>query len=74
MASDFEKTFAKLRQLPCDVFLAPHGSFFRRAEKMALLEAGREDAFVNSEDLKTYVDQSRQAFRKELIRQREKSK
>ena len=74
IVSDFEKTFAKLRKLPCDVFLAPHGSFFRRAEKTALLEAGRKDAFVNSDDLKTYVDQSQQAFRKELARQKEKGR
>ncbi len=28
IVSDYEQTFAKLRRLPCGVFLGPHGSFF----------------------------------------------
>ena len=70
IVSDYEKTFAKLRSLQCDVFLAPHGSLFHRDEKIELLEAGRKDAFVNSDDLKAYVDESERAFREELARQR----
>lgn len=63
IAADFERTFEKLRRLPCDVFLAPHGSFFRRDEKLAAMRSGRRDAFVDPAEMRKYVDQSEQAFR-----------
>ena len=36
----FEATFAKLKALPCDIFLAPHGGQFAMAQKFAKLDAG----------------------------------
>lgn len=73
IVSDYEQTFAKLRLLGCDVFLAPHGSIFHRDEKIELLAAGQKNAFVNSGDLQTYIAQSEQEFRLELARQQAKS-
>lgn len=70
IAFDYERSFAELRKLPCDVFLAPHPSFFRRDEKLAELVKGWLDAFVDTGELRTYVDQSEQSFREELQRQR----
>lgn len=39
---DYRRTFERLKKLPCDVFLAPHGSFFDLKGKM-----GRRDPAVN---------------------------
>ena len=69
IASDYEHTFAKLRHLPCDVFLAPHGSFFRRDDKLAAIQQGRKDAFVDPTELQKFVDESASAFRQELAKQ-----
>ncbi len=40
IAADLEDTFARLRALPCDIFLAPHGGQFAMADKFARLERG----------------------------------
>jgi metallo-beta-lactamase class B len=40
IATDLESTFAKLKELPCDIFLAPHGGQFAMADKFARLDRG----------------------------------
>jgi metallo-beta-lactamase class B len=50
IASHYEQTFANLRHLRCDVFLAPHGTFFHRDDKVAALQHSRKDAFVDPAD------------------------
>lgn len=66
IVSDYERSFARLRQLPCDVFLGPHGSFFRLMEKRAQLAKGGRNPFIDPSELRMYVDQSEEEFRKEL--------
>jgi metallo-beta-lactamase class B len=66
IVSDYERSFARLRQLPCDVFLGPHGSFFRLMEKRAQLAKGGANPFIDPSELRTYVDQSEEEFRKDL--------
>lgn len=66
IVSDYEQSFAALRQLPCDVFLAPHGSFFHLMEKRAEMAKGGANPFVDSSELRAWVDQSEQEFRDEL--------
>jgi metallo-beta-lactamase class B len=70
IVSDYERTFAKLRKLTCDVFLAPHGSLFHLDEKMAAAARGQADAFVDPTELRKYVDESEREFREELAKQR----
>ena len=70
IVSDYERSFAELRQLPCDVFLAPHPGFFHRDDKLAEVAKGRLDAFVDPTELRRYVDQSERAFHEELEQQR----
>jgi metallo-beta-lactamase class B len=70
IVSDYEHSFAVLRELPCDVFLAPHPSFFHRDDKLTQLAAGRWDAFVDPGELRKFVDQSQQDFEHELAQQR----
>jgi len=69
IVSDYERSFAALRQLPCDVFLAPHGSFFHLMEKRARLANGGPNPFVDPSELRLFVDQSEKEFHQELKRQ-----
>jgi len=66
IVSDFRQSFAVLRDLPCDVFLAPHGSFFHLTEKRAQLGQGGANPFVDPTELRSWVEQSEQEFEQEL--------
>jgi metallo-beta-lactamase class B len=66
IVSDYEQSFTRLRLLPCDVFLAPHGSFFHLMEKRAEMTKGGANPFVDSSELRSWVDQSEQEFQQEL--------
>jgi len=70
IASDYERSFAELRKMPCDVFLAPHAGFFNLEEKRKQLESGKLDAFVDPTEMKKYVDESERSFRKQLAQQK----
>ena len=67
--TDFEKSFALLNRLPCDIFIAPHGSFFHLLEKHARLLGGEAAAFVDPLNYKTYLRESEQEFRSKLAQQ-----
>jgi metallo-beta-lactamase class B len=40
IATDLEKSFARFKSLPCDIFFAPHGGQFAMADKFARLDRG----------------------------------
>ena len=67
---DFEKSFVLLNHLPCDIFLASHGSFFHFVEKQERLLRGDADAFIDPDGYKRYLRESEQEFRDKLARQR----
>jgi metallo-beta-lactamase class B len=69
IVSNYENTFAKLRQLRCDVFLAPHGGFFHLDEKRARLEKGGANPFIYPAEFRTFLEQSEQDFYRELKKQ-----
>ncbi len=69
IVTDYRHSFTLLRQLPCDVFLAPHPEFFNMKDKLIQLEAGHSLAFVNHEELRNFVNHSGQDFDTELKRQ-----
>ena len=66
IVADYERSFAKLRQLPCDVFLGAHPGFFHLAEKRAKLKPGVANPFIDPTELKAFVDQSQRDFEREL--------
>ena len=66
IASDYEQSFAKLRQLPCDVFLAPHGGFFHLDEKRARMGSGGGNPFIDPAEFRAFVQRSEQDFYREL--------
>ena len=68
---DFEATFATLRSLPCDIFLAPHGGQFAMAQKFARLERGEpENPFVDPTGWKRLIGGAEKAFRDQLAAER----
>jgi metallo-beta-lactamase class B len=71
---DYEKSFAVLRDLPCDLFLGPHASFFGLEAKAARLRAGDRHAFVDRQGFRSLIEKSEHTFHKLLAAARAKSK
>ena len=69
IASDYQHSFARLRQLPCDVFLAPHGGFFHLDEKRARLGKGGVNPFIDPTEFRAFLDDSQRDFESELKKQ-----
>jgi metallo-beta-lactamase class B len=69
-AQDFEKTFAKLRQMTADVFLNFHPEFFDLEGKRARQLNGDPNAFVDPGELSRQTARAEEAYRRELRRQR----
>ncbi len=69
IASDFEKTFATLHSLPCDIFLGAHGGYYGMETKYAALKSGGPNPFIDPEGYKNYVTEREQTFRVELSKQ-----
>jgi metallo-beta-lactamase class B len=74
IVADYEQTFARLKTMRAEVFLAPHAEQFRLKEKRARLAAGDAEAFVDPGELAAAVAASEQAFRTDLARQQDAAK
>ncbi|HKO57390.1 MAG TPA: subclass B3 metallo-beta-lactamase, partial [Thermoanaerobaculia bacterium] len=59
--ADYRRTFAALRALPCDVFLASHGSFFDLQSKI-----GHPERFVDPEGYRAHIDALERALEKRV--------
>ena len=66
IVDDYRRTFARLRSLPCDIFLGSHGSFFGLAEK---LRKG-PSSFVDPDGYRAFIDSGEKAFEREVARQK----
>jgi metallo-beta-lactamase class B len=71
MAADYELTFAKLKRLPCDIFLGAHGSFFDLDTKRAKLRMASANPFVDPQGCRSYIAGAEAAYRKQLARERQ---
>ena len=69
--ADFEKSFAILKALPCDIPLGSHASFFHLAEKRERVAHGDANAFVDPQGYKTYLEGSEKDFRDKVAKQQE---
>lgn len=74
IVQDYEKGFAVLRSLPCNIELASHGAYFGLMEKYKRLQAGDINAFIDPAGYKSYVDEAQKKFEAELNRQKAESK
>lgn len=71
--ADFEKSFAALNRLPCDVFLASHGNFFNLMEKHERVLHGDSRAFVDPDGYKTYLRESEKEFKEKVDKQKQQA-
>ena len=73
IATDYDKMFRVLQQLPCDIFLGAHGSYFNMEEKFAKLFAkvkgGGVNPFIDPEGYQSFVSEKEQTFKSELAKQ-----
>lgn len=69
--SDFERSFATLRSLPADIFLASHGSFFdlarKRRERAAAVDSA--DPFIDRAGYLGFIDRAEARFREALAKE-----
>jgi len=70
IADDYVKTFAVLKDLPCDLFLGAHGAYFGLAAKYPKLKDGGPNPFIDPDGYKAYVAERDATFRKEWERQK----
>jgi metallo-beta-lactamase class B len=67
IAADFRHTFELLHALPCDVFLAEHGSAFDLTGKMQRMSrGGATNPFIDPDGFKRHIEQSEQEFKASL--------
>ena len=69
IVSDYERGFAVLKSLPCDIFLGAHGAYFDLTAKYARFKNGDRNAFIDPAGYKAYVADREKAFQVELKRQ-----
>jgi metallo-beta-lactamase class B len=71
IADDYVKTFARLKSLPCDVFLGAHGGYFGLKAKHEKLKAEATNPFIDPDGYKAYVAERNETFQKEWSRQQQ---
>ena len=68
---DFEKTFQVLKSLPCDVFLASHGSFYSLTEKrQAMAKNPAQNPFIDPAGYRAYIARAEANYQAALQRER----
>ena len=70
IADDYVKSFATLRALHVDVFLASHGIFYNLAEKYPKLAEGKPNPFIDPAGFRAHIDEKEKSFQDELARQK----
>lgn len=70
IADDYRRSFATLRKLPCDIFLASHIAFYDLETKYPKLQPGAENPFVDHAGYLAYIDLKEKQFNDEYERQK----
>lgn len=66
IATDFKASFARLKSLPCDIFLMPHAKSFALDAKRATLARGDKRAFVDPKGCAAFIEEKERLFLDEL--------
>ncbi len=69
IVSDYRASFARLKKMDADIFLAPHGGQFHMEEKLARVNPGAPNPFIDAKELPDMVQKAEAAFKKDLARQ-----
>lgn len=72
--SDFERSFTTLRNLPADIFLGAHGSFFdlERKRRESLNVKDPAEPFIDHAGYLEYIDAMEKRFRGELAKEQKR--
>ena len=71
LLAGFEKSFAALETMPCDILLTPHPGFSGTLERLETREkSGKPDAFIDSDACRKYAANSRQGLAKRLAQEK----
>ena len=70
ISNDYARSFAKLRKLPCDIFLGAHSGFYNLAGKYPKLGHGGANPFLDHAGYLAYIDEKERLFQAELSRQK----
>jgi metallo-beta-lactamase class B len=68
--TDFERSFAIWKSLPCDVFLGAHGEFYDMRRKYNRLSTERVNPFIDASGYRRAIAQAEQRFKDELASER----
>jgi metallo-beta-lactamase class B len=74
LVADYEKGFAVLRALPCDIPLGAHDWYFDLGDKYKRFTAGDTSAFIDPAGYKAFVDKSQKGFEEQLQKQKAAAK
>jgi metallo-beta-lactamase class B len=66
IVADFEKSFARWKSLPCDVFLGAHTIFFDLPAKRARMKADGPNPFIDPQGYTRTVAEQEEKFREQL--------
>jgi len=70
IVEDYRASFRRVASLSCDVFLAAHASFFdQEGKRERLAKDPRVNPFIDPDEMRRHVEESRKAFEAELSRQ-----
>ena len=69
IVADYRSTFARLKAIRADVFLAPHVEIYDLAGKRARIAPGKPNPFVVPGELQAYAAKQAQAFEAALAKQ-----
>jgi len=72
IVDDYRHTFAYLKTLPCDVFLAAHASFFRMTEKRAAQKTNTaQNPFIDPKEFPEFLAESQRQFESQLKKEQQ---
>jgi metallo-beta-lactamase class B len=76
IVDDYRASFAKLKKMNADIFLAPHGEQFNLAKKVATMQAnekviGATNPFVDKTEMRRFLDQQERDFDTAMAQQQQ---
>ncbi|HET7086902.1 MAG TPA: subclass B3 metallo-beta-lactamase [Rhizomicrobium sp.] len=68
IASDYRASFAKLKTIQADIFLAPHGDQFELKDKLAKLKPGAPNPFIDADSKDRTLEKMEKSFERQLAK------
>ena len=70
IAEAYAGSFAKLKSLPCDVFLGPHAPFFDMEAKVAKIGSGSVNPFIDKAGYQRYIARWEKGYVDQIAKER----